>query len=103
MTRLMRRCSSAGTGSPRSWRACWPRPAEAPGEAHLLISEILQAAAGHPSRLVLIIDQFEQVFAAPDELEWASFIDAVCAAATGPAGRRGEPTALAVIAVRGDY
>jgi WD40 repeat protein len=77
--------------------------AEAPGDAHLLVSDILQAVAGHPSGLVLIIDQFEQIFAAPDELERASFIDAVCAAATGPAGPRGEPAALVVIAVRGDY
>ena len=26
MTRLMRRCSSAANGSPRNWRASWPRP-----------------------------------------------------------------------------
>ncbi|HEY6315262.1 MAG TPA: AAA family ATPase [Streptosporangiaceae bacterium] len=77
--------------------------AEAPGEAQHLVGEIVQAAAGHPSRLVLIIDQFEQIFAAPDDLERASFIDAVCAAAARPAGPRGEPAALAVIAVRGDY
>ena len=77
--------------------------AEAPGEAQHLVGEIAQAAAGHPPRLVLIIDQFEQIFAAPDEQERASFIDAVCAAAARPAGPRGEPAALAVIAVRGDY
>ena len=77
--------------------------AEAPGEAQHLVGEIVQASAGHPPRLVLIIDQFEQIFAAPDELERASFIDAVCAAATRPPGPRGEPAALAVIAVRGDY
>ena len=65
--------------------------ADAPGEAHLLIREIM-LAAGDPARLVLIIDQFEQVFAAdgPDgRLERAAFIDAVCAAATQPAGLRG--------------
>ena len=90
--------------------------AEAPQDAHLLISEIVHAAAdGGPgrtdpaaevSRLVLIIDQFEQVFAAADEegeQERAAFIDAVCAAATRPAGPRNEPPALVVIAVRGDY
>jgi WD40 repeat protein len=76
--------------------------AEAPGEAHLLVGEIVRSAAGHPARLVLIIDQFELVFAVPDEPERASFIDAVCAAAQ-PAGPRGEPAALVVIAVRGDY
>ena len=55
---------------------------------------------------MLIIDQFEQVFAAdgPDgSLERTAFIDAVCAAATRPAGLAGEPPARVVIAVRGDY
>ena len=79
--------------------------ADAPGEAHLLIREIM-LAAGDPARLVLIIDQFEQVFAAegPDgQLERTAFIDAVCAAATQPTGLAGEPPARVVIAVRGDY
>ena len=64
--------------------------ADAPGEAHLLIREML-LAAGDPTRLVLIIDQFEQVFAAdgPDgRLERTAFIDAVCAGGD-PAGRVG--------------
>ena len=68
------------------------RLAAAPGEAHVLIREIIRQA-GDAARLVLIIDQFEQVFAAdgPDErLERAAFIDAVCTAATRPAGSRGE-------------
>ena len=94
--------------------------ADAPDDTHLLVSDIVQAARGRPqdrdgsqperpgeaSRLVLIIDQFEQVFAAAGEegrLERAAFIDSVCAAATRPAGSRGEPPALVVIAVRGDY
>ncbi len=78
--------------------------AGAPGDAHLLLSEIARAAGA--SRLVLIIDQFEQVFAAGDEearLERAAFVGAVRAAATRPAGSRAEPPLLAVIAVRGDY
>ena len=81
------------------------RLADAPGQAHLLIREITRDAGG-TARLVLIIDQFEQVFAAdsPDErLERTAFIDAVCAAAARPAGLRGEPLARVVIAVRGDY
>ena len=81
------------------------RLAAAPGQAHLLIREITRPA-GDAARLVLIIDQFEQVFAAdgPDErLERAAFIDAVCAAATRPAAPQGEPAARVVIAVRGDY
>ena len=75
--------------------------ADAPQDAHLLVSDIVRAA-----RLVLIIDQFEQVFAAAGEegaLERDAFIEAVCAAATRPAGSRGEPPALVVLAVRGDY
>ena len=78
--------------------------AGAPGHAHLLLSDVAQAAGA--SRLVLIIDQFEQVFAAGDEeagLERAAFVDAVRAAATRPAGSRAAPPLLAVIAVRGDY
>ena len=81
------------------------RLADAPGEAHLLIREITRDA-GRSAQLVLIIDQFEQVFAAdgPDErLERTAFIDAVCAATARPAGLRGEPPARVVIAVRGDY
>jgi WD40 repeat protein len=76
------------------------RLAGAPGDAHLPVSEIVAAAGA--SRLVLIVDQFEEVFAAADE-ERAAFIDAVRAAATRPAGSRAEPPVLAVIAVRGDY
>jgi WD40 repeat protein len=79
--------------------------ADAPGEAHLLVREMMLAAGG-PARMVLIIDQFEQVFAAdgPDgSLERTAFIDAVCAVATRPAGLAGEPPARVVIAVRGDH
>ena len=81
------------------------RLADAPGQAHLLIRELTRSA-GAASRLVLIVDQFEQVFAADgaqDRAERAAFIDAVCAAATRPAGPRSEPPARVVIAVRGDY
>jgi WD40 repeat protein len=93
--------------------------ADEPREAHLLISEILLARAareaeqpGHQgaeppaARLVLIIDQFEQVLADSDDdqgLERTAFIDAICAAATSPAGPRAEPPTRVVIAVRGDY
>jgi WD40 repeat protein len=97
--------------------------ADAPDEAHLLVSDVVRAAADRQedrdgtgpgrardpreaARLVLIVDQFEQVFAVAGEdgrLERAAFIEAICAAATRPAGARGEPPALAVIAVRGDY
>ncbi len=74
--------------------------AGAPGEAHLLVSQIMPAVP-----LVLIIDQFEQVFADVSEdgrLERTAFIGTVCAVATKPAGSRSEPPARVVIAVRGD-
>jgi WD40 repeat protein len=80
------------------------RLADAPGQAHLLIRELTRSAAA--ARLVLIIDQFEQVFTvdgAQERAERAAFIDALCAAAGRPAGPRGEPPARVVIAVRGDY
>ena len=78
------------------------RLADAPGQAHLLIRELTRNAA----RLVLIIDQFERVFAADgaqQQAERAAFLDALSAAAARPAGPRGEPPARVVIAVRGDY
>jgi WD40 repeat protein len=94
--------------------------ADAPDDAHLLFSDIILAAAdrqhdrdepegdrpGEASRLVLIVDQFEEIFAAGGEegaRERATFIESVCTAATRPAGPRGEPPALVIIAVRGDY
>ena len=94
--------ASLGGGDPAAIRQML---AEAPGEVHLLVREIL-LAAGDPARLVLIIDQFEQVFAADGQdarLERSAFIDAVCAAATQPAGLAGEPPARVAIAVRGDH
>ena len=119
LTDLAAGLASLSGGDPAAIRRAL---ADAPSGAHLLIREImLQAAdrarergqAGQPvpapgdgSRLVLIIDQFEQVFAAdgPDgRRERAAFIDAVHAAATRPAGLLGEAPARVVIAVRGDH
>jgi WD40 repeat protein len=79
------------------------RLADAPGQAHLLIRELTRSAS---ARLMLIIDQFERVFAADgaqERAERAAFLDALSAAAARPAGPRGEPPARVVIAVRGDY
>ena len=78
--------------------------ADMPGDAHLVVGEIVQAAGA--TRLVLVVDQFEEIFGAADEegtRERAAFIDALHAAATRPAGPGREPPALVVIAVRGDY
>jgi WD40 repeat protein len=97
LTELAAQLARLGQGDPGVLR---DRLAGAPDEANVLFSEIAQAAGG--SRLVLITDQFEQVFAAGDEearRERAAFIAAVHAGATrGP-----EPPLFAVIAVRGDY
>ena len=92
--------------------------AQRPGQAHLAVwSAVLAHAArrddGRPApgdsaaRLVLIVDQFEQVFTlnpGPDgEAERQAFITALCAAATNPVGPEQEPAGLVVIAVRGDF
>ena len=89
-----------------------------PDQAHLTVRQAVAADAvrrnqGRPlssanaARLVLIVDQFEQVFTlnpAPDgEAGRAAFIAALCASATNPAGPGGQPPALVVIAVRGDF
>ena len=61
------------------------------------------AAAGAPPRLVLVVDQFEDVFTAGedgdvDAVERKAFVTALHAAATIPAGPRGLPPALVVAA-----
>ena len=88
---------------------------DTPGQAHLLARDIMLTAGSHShgpgvsgdtERLVLIIDQFEQLFdlvGEDGEQERAAFIEAVCAASTRPAGPSAQPPAVTVIAVRGDY
>jgi WD40 repeat protein/transcriptional regulator with XRE-family HTH domain len=66
------------------------------------------AGAGAPPRLVLVVDQFEEVFTAgadadADAVERAAFVTALHAVATIPAGPRRLPPALVVAAVRADY
>ena len=89
-----------------------------PDQAHVAIwSAVLAAAAARleeqpaaadgVARLVLIVDQFEQVFTLnPDlggEAARQAFITALCSAAASPAGPGQVPPALVVIAVRGDF
>ena len=89
-----------------------------PGQAHLAVRQVVAAEAARrnpgrplsstdPLRLVLIVDQFEQVFTLnpglPGEPERKAFIAALCATATNPGGPSGLPPALVVIAVRGDF
>jgi hypothetical protein len=65
------------------------------------------AAAAASPRLVLVVDQFEEVFTAEasdaGHGECEAFIAALHAAATIPAGPWGLPPALVVAAVRADY
>ncbi len=66
------------------------------------------AAASAPPRLVLVVDQFEELFTAGedggvDAVEREAFVTALHAAATVPAGPGGVPAALVVAAVRADY
>ena len=89
-----------------------------PDQAHLAIRSAVLAAEARraeqppPSgdsdpRLVLIVDQFEQVFTLrPDlggEAIRQAFITALCSAAANPVGPGQEPPALVVLAVRGDF
>jgi WD40 repeat protein len=89
-----------------------------PARAHLAVRQaaLADAARGRREheasgcngcRLVLVVDQFEQVFTlngGPEgEAERRAFIAALHAAATSPAGPECEPAALVVIAVRGDF
>ena len=97
--------------------------AAAPGEAPMLAELAVRTAAGRgpapgpggqadaasaPPRLVLVVDQFEELFTAagdeePGRAEREGFIAALYAAATVPAGRHKLPAALVVVAVRADY
>ena len=92
--------------------------ARQPDQAHLCIRSAVLAAAARrgeerlvagdgDGRLVLIVDQFEQVFTlTPErggEAARQAFITALCSAAENPVGRGQVPPALVVIAVRGDF
>ena len=66
------------------------------------------AAAAAPPRLVLVVDQFEELFTAGEDAdvgraEREAFIAALHAAATCPAGPQKLPPALVVAAVRADF
>ncbi|MEU5988670.1 hypothetical protein ABZ806_06810 [Spirillospora sp. NPDC047418] len=99
-----------------------------PERAHLLVRQAVETDArrrGLPetavsgARLVLLVDQFEEIFTLDDVLERsgqeqrhdhdgaaaerAAFITALHAAATTPVGPGGAPAALVVAVVRGDF
>ena len=94
-----------------------------PGEAPMLVEQAVRAATGRgadlgsggpagaaaaaPPRLVLVVDQFEELFTAQDidagHGAREAFIAALHAAATIPAGPQRLPPALVVAVVRADY
>ena len=81
------------------------RLAADPGRAHLVVGQAIVDSAGRgngtrppaavrPGRLLLVVDQFEEVFTlAPGRGDGGqqAFIAALCAAASQPFGPRGEP------------
>jgi len=96
----------------------------APGEAPMLVEHAVRAAAGRaanpgqgasadaaapaPPRLVLVVDQFEELFTTGGDgkagrVEREAFITALHAAATVPAGPHKRAPALVVAAVRADF
>ena len=94
--------------------------AQRPSQTHMAIWSAVHAEASasrrdqrhsmsgaNGARLVLIVDQFEQVFTLNPghggEAERQAFITALCSAATNPVGSQQTPPALVVIAVRGDF
>ena len=88
-----------------------------PNQAYLAFRQAVDADAARrherlppatdAARLVLVVDQFEQLFTlspGPDgEAARQAFITALCTAATTASGSSGQPPALVVIAVRGDF
>jgi WD40 repeat protein/transcriptional regulator with XRE-family HTH domain len=99
----------------------------APDEATMLVQQAVRTAAGRvadtgpdgsdgsagaaaaaPPRLVLVIDQFEELFTAGRDTEGYraerdAFVAALHAAATVPAGPHGLPAALVIAVVRADF
>jgi hypothetical protein len=83
-----------------------------PNGAHLTVQRAITASTpshdgADKPRLVLIVDQFEQVFTLSPgkdgDFERQAFITALCATATNSAEPGNVPSALVVIVVRGDY
>ena len=110
----------AGADPVSVYRSLSAAPGEAPMLAELAVRtaacrapDLVPAgpagtAACAPPRLVLVVDQFEELFtAAGDEqdgrAEREGFITALHAAATVPAGPHKLPAALVIVAVRADY
>jgi WD40 repeat protein len=109
LTELAARLAALGGGNAVEIRNSLLRD---PGQAHLLARQVLlawQAGAGaaDQGRLVLIIDQFEQLFTLGtgfgEEPERRAFVAALHAAASTCVGPGHQPPAVVVLAVRGDF
>lgn len=88
-----------------------------PDRAQLAVGQAIRAGAvrragpqplvdGVPERLVIVVDQFEEVFTLASSRDGArqqAFMVALIAAATHPFSPHGQPPAVVVIAVRGDF
>ncbi|KDQ65351.1 transporter substrate-binding domain-containing protein [Streptomyces sp. NTK 937] len=110
LTELARRLARLTGGS---WRALREELESDPVHLAAAVREMLRARAGRTtvtgSRLVLVVDQFEETFTqCADEEERRAFIRALCAAAGGGAGTDGfggdgEPPALVILGLRSDF
>ena len=89
----------AGSRSPPG-RLPWPPPAPAEGRA----ARWPRHQRPEQQRLLLVVDQFEQVFTqCDDEGQRQAFIAALCAAADAGHGPDQAPAALVVLGVRADF
>ncbi|MCT9931718.1 AAA family ATPase [Planotetraspora sp. A-T 1434] len=77
--------------------------ADHPHDTHLLVRQAM-IASGSPdrARLVMVVDQFEEVFTSGETGQREAFISALTSAGTLPTGPDQQPRALIVVAVRGD-
>lgn len=77
---------------------------ENPEQAHLMVQNALIASRGSSdARLVLVVDQFEELFTVSASPQRDAFLTALVSATTVPVGPDGNPAALAVVVIRGDF
>ncbi|WP_157518653.1 NACHT and WD repeat domain-containing protein [Herbidospora mongoliensis] len=70
--------------------------AEEPGRADLLVRQCLLATQGGPERLVIIVDQFEEIFTLAGAGQREAFVTALSSIVATPTG-------LVVVVMRGDF
>jgi WD40 repeat protein/transcriptional regulator with XRE-family HTH domain len=98
----------AGTDPVSVYRSLSAVPHEAPMLVEQAARTANGAGGGAPPRVVLVVDQFEELFTAGEDgdvytAERDAFVAALHAVATIAAGPRRGPPALVVAAVRADY